>query len=45
MFLRVINRSVYRIVDSGLKMLLEPILYWLVASQYYKQISQPEVIL
>ena len=25
-------------VDSGLKMLIEPIYFWLVASQYYKKV-------
>ena len=35
---RLINGTDQRKVDSGLKMLIEPIQLWLVASQYYKKL-------
>ena len=37
MLLRLINGSAQRKVDSGLKMFIEPIQNWLVASQYFKK--------
>ena len=37
MMLRLINGAGLRKVDSGLKMLIKPILFWLVASQNYKK--------
>ena len=37
MLLRLNNSTVKRKVDSGLKMLLEPILGWIVASENYKK--------
>ena len=40
MLLRLINCAGQRKVDSGLKMLIKPIYYWLVASQYYKKIKK-----
>ena len=36
MLLRLINSSGWRKVDSGFKMLSEPIKYWIVASHYSK---------
>ena len=38
MSLRVINSAGERKVDSGLKMLIEPIYFWLLASKNYKKI-------
>ena len=35
--LRLISGKGLRKVDSGMKMLFYPILFWLVASQYYKK--------
>ena len=35
--LRLINGAGKRRVDSGLNILIKPILFWLVASQYYKK--------
>ena len=37
MSLRLINVAGMRNVDSGLKMLIETIYFWLVASQYYNK--------
>ena len=37
MLLRLINGDGWRKVDSGLKMLFEPIKAWLVANQNYKK--------
>ena len=39
MLLRLINSAAQRKLDSGLKMLIEPAMYWPVASQYYKKHS------
>ena len=44
MLLRLINGTGSRKVDSGLKMLIEPIQFWPVASQCYKKIQdEPDV--
>ena len=40
MFLRLIKGAGLRKVDSGLKMMIEPISFWLVASQYKKLIKK-----
>ena len=37
MLLRLIKGDGWRKVDSGLKMLIKPILFWLVAGQFYKK--------
>ena len=39
MFLRLINGIALRKVDSGLKMLIEPIFYWLVSDKLVLQES------
>ena len=44
MLLRLINGAAQRKVDSGLKMLIKPIQYWLVASQYYENILNFETV-
>ena len=46
MLLRFINGACLRKVDSGLKMLIEPIYFWLVASQFDKKSNsnQPPLI-
>ena len=38
--LRLINGAGYGKVDSGLKMLIEPIKFWQVASKYYRKIFE-----
>ena len=35
----LINGTGWRKVDSDLKMLIKPIYFWLVASQYYKKLG------
>ena len=39
MLLRLIDVTSSMKVDIGKKMLIEPIYFWLVASQYYKKLS------
>ena len=39
MLLRLAKGAGYRKLDSGLKMSIEPLKFWLVASHYYKKIQ------